>query len=143
MTKPVETYVWPEKNYTDQIHDAVEGLFRQITWRPLVLSEISEQLSKKFPWLVLDTPYRKKTLNMIVRRGITKLVQLGLIVEIKSNVTTDKQWQWSQDVDKNTYKVLTSADEVAHSMEAVKRIRNRALSAEEVRKYNRENPNPQ
>lgn len=143
MAKTIENYVWPEVNYTDKIHDEVEGLFRQITWRPLTLIEISEFLLKKLPWLTIDTPHRKKILNMIVRKGITKLVQLGLVVEVWSKVTTDKQWNWAQGADKETYKVLTSADEVATNMDAVKKIRNRALSIKDVRKYNREEPNPQ
>lgn len=143
IKKPIEEYVWPEKNYTDKIHDSIEGLFRQIHWRAIGLKEVEDHLLNKFKWLTVDTKNKKQLLNKLIRGGIKKLIQLGMVVECESKLSTEAQWMWAQSASDNKgYKVLTSTDEVAHNMDAVKKIRHRALSFEKVRKYNSEHPNP-
>ena len=138
MKKAVDEMVWPQTDYTRIIHENVRETFHQSPMVAFTYGQLLEQLTKNLSWLALDTDQRKQVLHKVVNTGIKKYIQLGLVKEIKSELSVAKQWIWSQFVDKTSYRNLTTSTEVASSEEAIRECLNRAISNKKLKELNEE-----
>ncbi len=136
MKKAIDEMVWPQADYTIILHAAVREVFHCSPFVTFTYPQILEQLLKKFAWLVIDTIQRKQLIHKIVNTAIKKYIQLGLIKQVESKMTIDKQWIWAQFVDKTAYKNLTTSADVAASEEAISKCLNRAISKKTLLKLN-------
>lgn len=134
--KPIEEYVWPEKDYTDKIHNAVREIFRQSKFVSFTYDQLVQQLTKRFRWLTLKTEKQSTVLNKVIRTAIRKFTQLGLIKECKSKMSIERQWMWAQFINETSYENVTTEDEVAQTEIAINRCLHRAVSGNTLKIYN-------
>jgi hypothetical protein len=71
-------------------------------------------------------------LNKIIKTGIQKLIQHGLVKKVHSQMTVEGQWQWAASVAEGGLQDITGADKVATSKEAVKASSRRALGGKSL-----------
>lgn len=128
--------VFPEPNYTDKIHAAINLLFHFRPWLSFTIPQLRENLETEFVWLKDINPKQKLLLNKLINTGLKKLVQNGSIKKVTSKTSVEPQWQLTESVVESGYTVITSTDEVASTPEALKAIKGRSISDRDLMKLN-------
>jgi hypothetical protein len=132
----VEPMVWDQEGYTTTLHNAISELFTVSKFIPHTRKNIEDFLRKRFSWLKLDTDQRKLTLAKVISTGLLKWQQLGVICEVRSKVSVDRQWIAVTDHATSAYTSLTSKTSLAVSQKAKKVVGNRAVSRRRLAELN-------
>ena len=135
MAKALNEMMFPVENYTDRIHTGVRATIMN---SPLsfTVDQLVPHLQRGYPWLQSLDENQMTLLRKLIRTGLTKLVQLGLIKQVTSKVSVDQQWQATSKVSESGYTNITSEDSVAQTDEAKKAINRRALGGLSLWKLN-------
>ena len=112
MKKPIEEMIWPVTNYTDKIHFAVKCKMKEYSHLSFTISQLLPNIQRGYPWLNNPDERQLTLLKQIVKTGLTKLVQLGLVKRVTSNVSVEPQWQAASTVAESGYTNITSEDDV-------------------------------
>jgi hypothetical protein len=131
------TLVWNQEGYTNLLHSAINELFTLAKFVPHTKTQIGEFLRRRFSWFTLDTDQRRLTFNKILSTGLLKWQQLGVIREVKSRVTVDRQWIAVTGHADDAYTSLTPKTCLAVSQTAKKVIGNRAVNRKRLVELNK------
>lgn len=130
--------VWDKENYTNEIHSALKYLMTNQVRQATGIQGLCDAVARGFRWLKLEDDRQKALLRKIVSTGLRKWVQQGLVVEVKSNVSVEKQFLSRKWLPESGYISITSEDHVAKTQKARKKSSNRALNAMDLFRLNRE-----
>lgn len=136
MSKNLSEQVFPVENYTDKIHIAVKATIGRQIHVSFTVAQLLPFVQRGYPWLQNVNERQKTLLKQIVKTGLTKLVQLGLVKKVHSTVQVEPQWQWASTVAESGYINVTSEDSVAHTDEARKAVGRRALGGQSLHRLN-------
>jgi hypothetical protein len=132
----VKEMVWPQDDYTNKIHFAMKYMFSSQPHLTFTVSQMREHLQRGFKWLVTDNDRQSILLDKIISTGIRKLIQNNLVVLVTSKVSTERQWQHRKGAEVGSHTNITSDDDVAHTTDALKAIKGRAINARALWKLN-------
>lgn len=135
MKKETSEMVWPVENYTDKIHTALKVMFQLRPWLTYTIEQMKAHVVRGYPWLANPSERQTVLLNKIIKTGIQKLVQGGLVKKVTSKTATESQWQSARGVDESHINI-TSEESVAQTPEAVKAIGRRALGGRSLWRLN-------
>jgi hypothetical protein len=133
--KDVSEFVWPVENYTDKLHLGVKATLSLHSHLAFSILQLLPYLEYGLPWLKKPNERQVELRNKLIQTGIKKLIQQGLVKEVKSNVSVEKQWQWARAITDSGYTNITSEDEVATG-DVVKKVGRRAIGARELWRLN-------
>lgn len=138
--KELTDQIFPVKDYTNKIHTAVKAVVSRQPNLSFTVSQIRPGVIRGYPWLneVKLTERQLILLDQIIKTGLTKLIQLGLVKKVSSKVQVESQWQWASAVADSGYTNVTSEDSVAQTEEAKKGVSRRALGGKSLWKLNGE-----
>lgn len=128
--------VFPVENYTDKIHFGVKSQMERFSHLSFTIHQLRPYLQAGYPWLKTLSERQATLLDQIIKTGLAKLVQLGLVKRVTSNVQIEPQWQWASKVAESGYTNITSDDSVAHTDEAKKACRSRAIGGRSLHRLN-------
>ena len=134
--KNIQDFVWPVENYTTKIHSGIKIMFQLRPWLSYTISQMKESLVNGYPWLANPNERQTALLNKILKTGIQKLVQAGLVKKVHSNTTVESQWQSTGGVEGSGYDNVTSVDSVAATADAKKAIKHRAIGGRSLWRLN-------
>jgi hypothetical protein len=134
--KEIQDFVWPVENYTDKIHTGIKIMFSQRHWLSFTIPQMREHLTKGYTWLSNPNQRQISVLNKIIKTGIQKWLQKGLVKKVHSSTSVEGQWQWSNSVEGSGYTDITSVDAVATSQTAQKAVSRRALGCKTLWRLN-------
>ena len=136
MKKELHEQVFPVENYTDKIHFGVKHQMESFAHLSFTLSQLRPYVQSGYPWLKTLTERQAVLLDQIIKTGLTKLVQLGKVKKVTSNVSVESQWQWATTVAESGYTNITSEDSVAQTDEAKKAVARRAVGGRSLHRLN-------
>lgn len=136
MTKNIQEMVWPVENYTDKIHSGLKIMFQLRNWLSFTIPQMKEYIVKGYPWLINPNERQSNLLDKLIKTGIQKLVQRGLVKKVSSNVSVEPQWQWAAAVEESGYDNITSEDSVAKTEEAKKAVGRRSIGGKKLWRLN-------
>jgi hypothetical protein len=136
MKKSLNEMVWPVEKYTDKVYDELGVMFTKYGWLSFTKDQIADHMKRELPWLGSNTENQNVLLNRLISTGIKKLVQLGVVVEVTSNVSVDLQWKHAEGVENSGYASVTDPKSVAKTEDAKKAISRRAIGTKKLRKLN-------
>lgn len=136
--KALSEQIWPIENYTDKIHTGVKATMASYSHLSFTLHQLRPYLERGYGWLKNPNERQSALLDQIIKSGLTKFVQKGLVKKIYSPVQVEPQWQWASRVAESGYTDVTSQDEVAKTPEALKGSNRRALGAKSLWRLNNE-----
>jgi hypothetical protein len=134
--KDVSEFVWPVENYTDKIHLGVKATLSLHSHLAFSIQQLLPYLEYGLTWLKNPNERQADLRNKLIQTGIKKLIQQGLVKEVKSNVSVEKQWQWAKAIADSGYTNITSEDEVATSDGILQKVKRRAIGARELWRLN-------
>jgi hypothetical protein len=134
--KPIKEMVWPVDNYTNKIHDAMKCMFSLNPNLSYTVAQMREHLVRGFSWLNNPNKRQAEVLEMIISKGIGKLVQRGVAVKVTSSTSVERQWQLKRGADVSGYTNITSSDSVAANDKVLAKIKGRSLNAQALWKLN-------
>jgi hypothetical protein len=134
--KNIQDFVWPVENYTDKIHSALKIMFSIRPWLSFTIPQMKDHIVKGYSWLSNPDERQTTVLNKIIKTGIQKWIQKGLVKKVHSSTSVEGQWQWSAAVEGSGYIDITSADAVATSQTAQKAASRRALGCKTLWRLN-------
>ena len=134
--KPLSAQIFPVVNYTDKIHTGVKATLASQSHLSFTIAQIVPSLQRGYPWLKNLDERQTVLLKQLIKTGLTKLVQLGLVKAVSSKVQVDAQWQWASKVSESGYTNVTSEDSVAQTDEAKKKVSRRALGGSSLWRLN-------
>ena len=134
--KPLSAQIFPVENYTDKIHTGVKATLSRQSGISFTIAQIIPSLQRGYPWLAKLDERQTVLLRQLIKTGLTKLVQLGLVKQVFSTVQVDPQWQWASKVEESGYINVTSDDNVAQTDEAKKKVARRALGGRSLHRLN-------
>jgi hypothetical protein len=135
MKKDIADYVWPIEGYTDKIHLGVKAVLSLHSHLAFSILQLLPYLEYGLPWLKKPDARQVGVRDKIIQTGIRKLIQQGLVKEVTSKMSIEKQWQWAKAVAGSGYTNITSEDEVARP-DVAKTITDRAIGARELWRLN-------
>jgi hypothetical protein len=127
--KPLSEQIFPVENYTDKIHVGVKAQMKRFAHLAFTISQLRPYVQSGYPWLKTLDERQTSLLDQIMKTGLAKLVQQGLVKKVSSKVSVEKQWQWAANVADSGYTNVTSEDSVASTPEALKKSSRRAVGA--------------
>lgn len=138
MANKVETYIWPEPNYTDKIHKELFDVMKLQSYLRFNVQQMLEVLTKRLKWFTLDTDQRKTWARKIVKNGFQKYEQAGLVKETIDVILHEKGYIITSGANEQseTFQSITPEDEVAKTPEAMKRVLNRSVNRKEIKRLN-------
>jgi hypothetical protein len=136
MKKDLQDQVFPVEGYTDKIHFAVKVQMERFSHLSFTISQLRPYLQAGYPWLKNLTERQATLIDQIIKTGLAKLVQLGLVKKVTSKVQVEPQWQWATKVAESGYTNITSEDEIAQTDEAKKAVKRRAVGGRSLWKLN-------
>jgi hypothetical protein len=136
MKKEVSEMVWPVENYTDKIHTGLKMMFITYPWLSFTIPQMRQHLTKGYNWLANPTEAQTALLDKLIKTGIQKLIQLGTVKKVTSKVSVESQWQATAAVADSGMVNITSEDSVAHTEEARKAVKRRALGGKSLHVLN-------
>lgn len=128
--------VFPVENYTDKIHVGVKVTMANYSHLSFTIHQLRPYLQAGYPWLKNLTERQGTLLDQIIKTGLAKLIQLGLVKKVTSKVSVESQWQWATKVAESGYTNVTSEDDVAQTDEAKKAVKRRAVAGRSLWKLN-------
>ncbi len=128
--------VFPVENYTDKIHTGVKVTMANYSHLSFTIHQLRPYLQAGYPWLKNLTERQGTLLDQIIKTGLAKLIQLGLVKKVTSKVSVESQWQWATKVAESGYTNVTSEDDVAQTDEAKKAVKRRAVAGRSLWKLN-------
>lgn len=129
--------VWPVENYTDKIHAGVKATMANYSHLSFTLHQLRPYLERGYVWLKSPNERQSVLLDQIIKTGLAKLVQLGMVKKVTSKVSVESQWQWSSKVAESGYTNITSNDEVAQTVEAKRAVGRRAIGGQTLWRLNK------
>jgi hypothetical protein len=100
------------------------------------LHQLRPYLQAGYPWLKNLTERQATLLDQIIKTGLAKLIQMGMVKKVTSKVSVESQWQWASKVAESGYTNVTSDDDVAQTDEAKKAVKRRAVGGRSLWKLN-------
>lgn len=128
--------VFPVENYTDKIHTGVKATMANYSHLSFTLHQLRPYLQAGYPWLKNLTERQATLLDQIIKTGLAKLIQIGMVKKVTSKVSVESQWQWASKVAESGYTNITSEDDVAQTDEAKKAVNRRAVGGRSLWKLN-------
>jgi hypothetical protein len=136
MKKELSEMVFPVENYTDKIHTGVKATMANYSHLSFTLHQLRPYLQAGYPWLKNLTERQATLLDQIIKTGLAKLIQIGMVKKVTSKVSVESQWQWASKVAESGYTNITSEDDVAQTDEAKKAVNRRAVGGRSLWKLN-------
>jgi hypothetical protein len=136
MKKEIQDFVWPVENYTDKIHTGLKLMFQLRPWLSFTVGQMKDHIVKGYDWLANPNDRQNTLLNELIRKGIQKLVQRGMVKKVHSTTSVEGQWQWASSVADSGYTDITGADAVAKTPEAIKAAERRSLGCMKLWRLN-------
>jgi hypothetical protein len=136
----VKEMVFPIDNYTGKIHDAMKCMFSLNPNLSYTVGQMRQHLMRGFSWLNNPDKHQGEVLEMIISKGIGKLVQRGVVVKVFSKTSVERQWQFKRGADVSGYVNITSSDSVAANETVAAKIKGRSLNAKKLWELNHPQP---
>lgn len=138
MKKEKSQMIWPVDNYTDKIHSGVKMTMELNSHLSFTVNQLLPFLERGYTWLKNPNAQQAQWLKIIISKGLGKLIQMGKVKKVSSNVSVEGQWQWASAVANSGYTNVTSEASVAQTEEAQKAVGRRAISRKKLRQLNAE-----
>lgn len=129
--------VFQHDHYTDDIHKEMENLFKVAPNVAHTRQQIAQELFKRLPWLSDDTEQERQTFSEVLATGIKKLIQLGIISQVHSRFSSDRQWMLATSIQGSGYIEITTIQQRATSQTAKHNVIHRALNAWDLNAFNK------
>jgi len=100
------------------------------------LEQITSFVSKNTGLNPVDE-HQSLVLKTVVKTGLTKLEQLGLIDKVWHRMSQEKQWMDHNSVSESAYTSITNEENRAKTEKAKKKVANRALNRYDLHNLNR------
>jgi len=128
--------IFPVENYTDKIHFGVKSQMEKYSHLSFTIGQLKPYLQSGYPWLKDLSERQDILLKQIIKTGLAKLVQLGMVKKVTSKVQVEPQWQWASKVAESGYTNITNENEVAQTDEARKAASRRAIGGRSLHRLN-------
>ena len=122
--------------YTDKAHEAMKLLFSTQKYIAHTLRNVTDFVSKTVG-LIPDNDAREATLNKVIKTGLTKLEQLGLIDKVHHRMNQERMWMNHDSVAESAYTSITNDEKRAKSEKAKKKVAKRALNIHDLYHLNK------
>jgi len=122
--------------YTDKAHEAMKVLFSNQKHLTHNLEQITEFVSKTVG-LNPSNDQQAEVLKVVVRKGLLKLEQLGLIDKVWHRMySSEKRWMDHESVVGSGYTSITNNENRVKTEKAKKAVAHRALNVYDLHRLN-------
>ena len=136
MKKNLAEMTWPIAGYTEKIDFSLKYMFNRYPHLTFTVKQMHDHVVRGYSWMKDNTEHQNAVLDRVIRLGLKKWIQCGLIKKVSSKVSVEPQWMSARGAGDSNYANCTSVDAVAVSKEAQEAVAGRPVNGRTLWKLN-------